>query len=259
MLTNGSVSNHTDPVALNERPTRTPISFQRSPSNLPSVHAQQDRYVPQHSASYEGRRTVSHAHTLATVRMPTTDTASEPRLNIFEAKATDSVVPPDKSLPQSLSLMSLTEISRLINLYEDETGSIYPFLEIEQVRSCANRFHHNISRNRGASRECMPDNETNEGWDNDLDILKIVVAIALAIEGCGFSEMGKKLVGEVEHSIDQGIAATKADVRGLKVLTLVVSIMICVKSETDLCGRVSTNFTATRRFLPGELSAWRSG
>lgn len=257
-LTNPHPLHRTELMNSIERPDTGPAGFQ-STSSIPSpAQPQPSQSTQQNLGRHDNPYSTSKAFSLDTPTSPSTGTVSGPRLNTSEAKITDSAVAADGSFPNSLSLMSLTEVSRLINLYEDETGSIYPFLDIEQVQSCASNFHHNVGRNGGASQEYMSGTETTRGWDNDLDILKIVLAIALAIEGCGFSEMGKKLIGEVEHSIDQGIAAHKADMRGLKVLTLMVSTATLLSNEADH-DRAFTNFTATKRFLPGERLAWLSG
>lgn len=257
-LTNAPLLRREELLNSIDESTHASTGFQRASANSPSAHAQQNQSVLRHSTSHRKPRSMSNNSPLATARSSLTNTVLQPRLDTLESETTGSTVRPDNPSPEALSLMSSTETSRLIDLYEDETGSIYPFVDIEQVQSCANNFHYNSGRNRGVLREYGSGTNINRGWDNDSNILKIVLAIALAIEGCGLSEMGKKLVGEVELSIDQGIAATKADIRSLKVLTLMVSTAILLSNEADN-SRAFTNFTATKRCLPGERLAWPSG
>ncbi|KAK5405216.1 hypothetical protein LTR06_008911 [Exophiala xenobiotica] len=123
-------------------------------------------------------------------------------------------------LSPALSLISLTEVIRLIDLYEEETGTIYPFLDVDQIKACAHRTYASVRSYRNPSVYPTTELEVQKSADDDVDIMKMAIAIALAIEGHGLSKMGERLAEEVELSVDKGIRLTKPDIRGLKVLAL---------------------------------------
>lgn len=227
----GAAPSRTSVADSIEEPINPSTSLQETPPNSSPRHAKKNQTAQRPSGRYDDPSATSNTFPFNASRLSLPNTSSQPDLDMSASRSANPTLIPPTTSSLALSLMSPTEMNRLINLYEDETGSIYRFLDITQVQSRARNLS---DRNRAASRDVLSDPDIHEYWDNDSDILKMVIAIALAIEGCGYSEMGRKLFGEVQLSIDTGVTATKADIRSLKLLALMVLIPAWPLNEADL-------------------------
>ncbi|KAL9119438.1 MAG: hypothetical protein Q9187_004008 [Circinaria calcarea] len=90
------------------------------------------------------------------------------------------------------------EVLRLCRVYEDEVGIMYPILDIERIISKAKMlfdFMESATRTGLLSAEMSGSDSLN---DDDSIILKMVLAVALTVEGSGQSELGQKLFGTVQ-------------------------------------------------------------
>lgn len=243
----------------------------RSP-NQALGRAQENQYHDQVPLRSEVMGSTSNAFALGVARSALPNIGVQSDLDLPDDGLTSSLMTPcrtprlaqnNPSPSPALPLMSFTEMNRLINLYEEEVGTIYPFLDIEHVKCCAQCICHAMGGSRPLSIDLMLDSDVHRTCESGVDILKMVIAIALVIEGHGLSEMARRLVGEVERSVDKGITATKADIRGLKVLTLMVCSSRCTVDNmaalTHRFGRAFTSSTVTKRSSPGERLAQQYG
>lgn len=130
--------------------------------------------------------------------------------------------------PQELAIpchpllsFSLAEAMRLIDLYEDECGLVYPFIDIDQARTFATHFYE-----YGASLR-QPSTWRTFNLDPCLKrpfhILEIVLAIALVVEGRGSTHLSSALVDELESEIDHRPSGVSADLTLAEILTLMVT------------------------------------
>ena len=155
----------------------------------------------------------------------------------------------------AMSFISVTEANRLIDVYEEETGTLYPFLDISEIKLHANRHYASV---RPVSDQEMPVSSSSEEERMleayNLHLLRMVMAIASVMEGRSHSELSTRLVDEVQSCVQEEICMGRPHVRGLQVLTLMVSYERSLNPSHDvltIANRVFINFTTTKRSLHG--------
>ena len=98
---------------------------------------------------------------------------------------------------------------------------MYPLIDIEKTISKANRLFQFME---SAKRTGLLDDERERGdtfSDVDSNILKMVLAVALTVEGSGQSELGTRFFMSVRNSMGFAMWQT-IDVKGLIVLVIIV-------------------------------------
>ena len=111
---------------------------------------------------------------------------------------------------------------RLIDIYEDECGSVYPLIDIGHLRHFAMKFYDevNASRKPATWRTFQVDQSSKEPFN----ILEIVLAIGLVIEGRGSTDLGSALVDELEAEVDHRPSGVSVDIPFAEILTLMVGL-----------------------------------
>ncbi|KIV88096.1 hypothetical protein PV10_09023 [Exophiala mesophila] len=117
-----------------------------------------------------------------------------------------------------LLFFSLAEALRLIDLYQDECGLVYPLIAIDQVRTFATHFYEYAAIQRQPTtwrtfnlEPCLK---------RPFHVLEIILAIALVIEGRGSTHLSSALVDELESEIDHRPSGVSADLTFAEILTL---------------------------------------
>lgn len=113
------------------------------------------------------------------------------------------------------------EALRLCRVYDEEMGSLYPVLDIDKVTRHATllfTFMDALTRNDrmfllSPGYESMQDEET--------DVLKIVMAIAMVVEETGSSVLGKRLIKSVSSTADSRLMGN-VTLKDIQILTLIV-------------------------------------
>jgi hypothetical protein len=108
---------------------------------------------------------------------------------------------------------------------------MYPVLDIEKVILHATnlfRFMEAALRNGLASEFHLPSNQGIK--DDNTNVLKMVLAIALIVEGSGESETGNRLYESVKNYADIILHRESIDFKTLPLLVLVVSLNAFVPS-----------------------------
>ncbi|KAI9741574.1 MAG: hypothetical protein M1818_004380 [Claussenomyces sp. TS43310] len=125
----------------------------------------------------------------------------------------------DGSLRDPLWLMDEKEAVRLCELYEREIGSLYPLLNIDTIIKHAKNLYRFVaaSTRSGMAFESRPEGVT----DTKSCILKIVLACALMVEGCGQSTVGEKLFENVRGVSDAIMHSEAVNFENLPILALV--------------------------------------
>lgn len=143
------------------------------------------------------------------------------------------------------------EALRLIDLYEEESGSVYPFLEKALICKAAHAVYERPVVRPSSSLHWAP-NEENKLSDGVGDILKLVIAIALVIEGQSPCKLSSELLESVESGFHSRVCGATVDVIEIQAWTAMVSLQW---SYLDTCcskyTRAFFNFTATKRFSLG--------
>ena len=110
---------------------------------------------------------------------------------------------------------------RLAKVYDEEVGVMYPMLDIEK---CLSKIHVLFNFMESAVRTGLVSRViagADSLQDEDTNIVKMVLATALVIEGCGRSELGQKLFESVK-SVCGELLWQPVLVKGLMLLVITV-------------------------------------
>ena len=101
-------------------------------------------------------------------------------------------------------------------------GLMYPVLNIEKVVSYTERLYVFVDamRRNGLMQEGMPGTDAID--DEDTTILKLVIACALTMEGCGRSDLGQRMFENVRTTVDNYVIGA-VGIKGIQALTMTVS------------------------------------
>ncbi len=151
-------------------------------------------------------------------------TASQPR-----APTAPMTTHPSKD---PLLKMNKNEAIRLCRIYEEEMGLMYPMLDMEktitQVNMLFNFTEAAVKSGLISLQKAGPDRLSNND-SNDVNILKMVLATALIVEGDGQSDLGRELYESCREAVE-GRLSGPVEIKGLILLVLVVSNGQLVKS-----------------------------
>jgi hypothetical protein len=113
------------------------------------------------------------------------------------------------------------ETIRLIRLYDEEMGIMYPMLDIERVVRQTNLLYNFMEAavRTGLAAQHLPG--ADGLGDDDTNILKMILATALVTEGSGQSELGQRLFECVRPAAELRLWEP-VDTKGLQLLVLVV-------------------------------------
>lgn len=174
----------------------------------------------------------SNISTPSRLTVPRSPSAHEliDRAVIGHATASANAVPASGRLAiafHPLLSFSKADSMRLIDVYEDECGSVYPLIDVENVRQFANRFYDSIavSINPATWHAFKLDSTSKRHFHT----LEIVLAIAIAIENRGSTHLSSALMDELEVEIDHRPSGVCADIHLAEILTL----MVCVYLSTS--------------------------
>jgi hypothetical protein len=147
---------------------------------------------------------------------------------------------------------SQTEAMRLVDVYEDECGSVYPLIDIRQLRDFVTQFYDSVTASRKPAtwRTFKLDQSSKRHFNT----LEIVVAIALVIEGRGSTHLSSALMDELEAEIDHRPSGVNADTHLAEILTLMV------RHDIFEIGKISlTKYKSFYQFYRDEeVLAWRT-
>lgn len=113
------------------------------------------------------------------------------------------------------------EALRLFRVYEEEVGVMYPLLEIEAIQRHATHFFAfaDAAFRTGLARPSGADGM----YDEDMDILKLVLAIALLCNASVESQMASRLFESVCKSTESRFLGN-VNLKGIRILTLTVRL-----------------------------------
>jgi hypothetical protein len=120
-------------------------------------------------------------------------------------------------------IWSLTkqEAIRLINVFEEEMGMMYPFMDINKMLRYAEMlfsFVEAASRS-GLMQGGLPGADAI--MDDQTTQLKILLAIVLVMEGTGKDSLGERLFQNVNNVVERTLS-TPVDLQGINMLILTV-------------------------------------
>ena len=114
------------------------------------------------------------------------------------------------------------EAIRLCRVYEEEMGILYPIIDMEKTIAQASILFTFIT---DAAVRTGLTNQATSGpdrlADNDINILKMVLASALIVEGEGQSDLGSALYESCREAFESRLSGP-VEIKGLVLLVLVV-------------------------------------
>lgn len=112
------------------------------------------------------------------------------------------------------------EALRLCRVFEDENGLMYPILDIDQImRHASLLFSFMDAAQKAFMLSALPGADSMQ--DEDTDVLKLVLAIAMVTEGTGHSDLGKRLFEQVNKAGDSRMLGS-VNLKDIQILTLTV-------------------------------------
>lgn len=100
---------------------------------------------------------------------------------------------PDSSV---LSILSLRQCLDIIDLYEDEIGQLYPFLELEALRATLSRIHTD-----GPSLPSVKHSSDQQVRNDTNDIVILLVAVMAVLENPDVDQIAEKFTTETRRAL----------------------------------------------------------
>lgn len=128
--------------------------------------------------------------------------------------------------------ISQDEALRLCRLYEDEMGLMYPVLDVNKVVDYAVKLYTfmEAAHRSGLMQQGLPGADSID--DEDTNILKLVMATAMTVEGSGKSELGQRIFEYVQPAIDTMLLGA-VGVKAIRLLTMTVSAFLRLMVGSD--------------------------
>lgn len=135
-----------------------------------------------------------------------------------QATSPEGLVHPSKD---PLWFIKREEAIRLCRVYEEEIGTMYPLIDIEKlIERTSLLFNFIEAANRtGLTQQFIPGSDSLS--DDDTNILKVVLAITLLLEGNGQSVMGTRFFSSVKRGAEMMIW-DPVDIKTITIYALVV-------------------------------------
>ena len=112
-----------------------------------------------------------------------------------------------------LSTLGVTEIQRLLEIFDEEVQSIYPFIDVKELSD-------KVPSILQSSSPCEPQTGNNL---KDVQMVKLAVASSVAIEAQGQNNISKRLIDEVEPVICRVSGKAFIDLQELQLMIMLVS------------------------------------
>jgi hypothetical protein len=155
--------------------------------------------------------------------------------------------------------ISRQEAIRLCRLYEEEIGIMYPLFDFEAIVGHVNRLWSFLEAASRAGIGHMPGADAID--DDNTNLVKVILAAALIVEGNGKSDLGKKLFDSLKPAISAKFWGP-TDTKGLSLICIAVGHLSRSFSWTkssrylaDFSFRLCTTSTEATKGKPGALLA----
>ena len=129
-------------------------------------------------------------------------------------------------LEHPLRSLSADETLRLVQVYEDTVGVMYPCVDLDGVRAYVLEFYRSHDSNTASSSLLLTQTTSDQDWFSarDVQVLKILLATALLVESHGRSERAAQLADSVEDRFATRLKIAEVDMKEILILTLLVCI-----------------------------------
>lgn len=131
----------------------------------------------------------------------------------------------NRGIENPLCTIPRNEALRLLEFYDEEYGSIYPFIDKTVLYRAAQYFYDCIDMASPSSTKTYH-KDANTLSDGIWDILKLAIAIAAAIENHGPNALSAKLLKTVESGFDTRFLGEKVDILEIQAWTAIVGLLL---------------------------------
>ncbi|CAG7921185.1 unnamed protein product [Penicillium olsonii] len=140
----------------------------------------------------------------------------------------------EASTGDPLKSLGAEEALRLVQVYEDTVGVMYPFVDLDGVRAYEYYRQDSVTRSANYSEEAGSDQD----WFSarDVQVFKILLATALLVESHGRSERAAHLADSVEDRFASRMKIPEVDMKEILILTL-LSIFHSYRDDEVIAGR----------------------
>lgn len=146
-----------------------------------------------------------------------------------EDDTTREVSPTGSNLPETplhaakdpIWHVSREEAVRLVRLYQDEIHEMYPVVSIPQLTAYVDKLFTfmEAAQRTGLMMRAMPGADAID--DDETNVLKLVMAVSMVVEGSGRSELGRAMYAYVQPSVD-ALLLGNAGLKAVQLLSLTV-------------------------------------
>jgi hypothetical protein len=118
--------------------------------------------------------------------------------------------------------ISKQEAMRLVHVWHEEMGVMYPILEVPKIVRYTEMLFTFVeaAARSGLMQGALPGSDAM--MDDQISILKLVLAITLVLEGGGKDPLGEKLFANVHKIVDKSLTEP-VSLHGITLLVLTVS------------------------------------
>lgn len=134
--------------------------------------------------------------------------------------------PADTGLPTGdLGELGLDEALRLLSIYEQSVGIMYPCVDLDSVRTYIMDFF------QSGGNGMTPATAVDQDWffARDVTVVKMILATALLAESHGRSERAAQFADSVEDEFAGRVKIAEVDMKELLILTLLVNDALAKK------------------------------
>jgi hypothetical protein len=131
----------------------------------------------------------------------------------------------DVSIGDPLRSLGTEEALRLVQVYEDTVGVMYPCVDLDGVRAYICEYYRQDPTTQSPS-DLSRQTASDEDWFSarDVQVLKTLLATALLVESHGRSERAAQLADSVEDRFASRLKIAEVDMKEILILTLLVNI-----------------------------------
>ncbi|KAI9767233.1 MAG: hypothetical protein M1840_005833 [Geoglossum simile] len=175
---------------------------------------------------FQGPTSATYIFDVANSSLQTMGIHSPAEVIVDEPAVTKESTPPGSLSPLAhpskdpLWLLGKEEAIRLVRVYEEGIGVMYPFLDIGMTIRHASALYSFIAAATRTGLAKVDRAGTDSLADDDTNILKMVLATALMTEGSGQSSLGSRFFECVKKQIESRLWSPQVDKRGLILLVL---------------------------------------
>jgi hypothetical protein len=230
MHSNGSNSTpfHQDYQQTPMLPPQSPRPRSKSASKHPRFHGPTSNAfnvgVARSSLKTMGINALEEGEDEGNVTRDATPRASSPIHNAMVPKR------PMHADKDPIWAISKQEAVRLVHVWHEEMGVMYPILEIPKILRYTEMLFTFVeaAARSGLMQGALPGSDSM--MDEQISILKLVLAITLVLEGGGKDPLGEKFFANVHNIVDKSLSEP-VSLHGITLLTLTVSFLLVLSNS----------------------------